>query len=58
MDHLADYIRNTPGKSVAEITAALNIPQRTVERWLKKLKEQGEIIFSGSRKSGGYFASR
>jgi hypothetical protein len=35
--------------------AALDIPQRTVERWLKKLKQQGEIVFAGSRKTGGYF---
>ena len=58
IDRLADYIRNTPGRNVIEITAALDIPQRTIERWLKKLKEQGEIVFSGPRKSGGYFVSR
>ena len=58
IDSLADYIRNTPGRNVTEITAALDIPQRTIERWIKKLKEQGEIVFSGPRKSGGYFVSR
>jgi ATP-dependent DNA helicase RecG len=57
IDHLADYIRNTPGRNVTEITAALNIPQRTVERWLKKLREQGKVVFIGSRKAGGYFVS-
>ncbi len=55
IDHLANYVRNTPGKNVTEITAALNIPQRTVERWVKKLKGQGEIVFIEPRKSGGYF---
>ena len=34
IDRLADYIRNTPGKNVTEITATLDIPQRTIERWL------------------------
>jgi len=58
IDRLADYIKNTPGRNVTEITAALDIPQRTVERWLKKLKEQGEIVFSGPKKSGGYFVSK
>jgi len=58
IDRLAEYIRNTPGRNVTEITTALDIPQRTIERWLKKLKEQGEIVFSGPRKSGGYFVSR
>jgi ATP-dependent DNA helicase RecG len=57
IDSLADYIRNTPGRNVAEITAALNIPQRTVERWIKKLGEQGGIVFIGPRKTGGYHAS-
>jgi ATP-dependent DNA helicase RecG len=58
IDRLADYIKNTPGRNVTEMTAALDIPQRTVERWLKKLKEQGEIVFSGPKKSGGYFVSK
>ncbi|MEI6314730.1 MAG: helix-turn-helix domain-containing protein [Syntrophus sp. (in: bacteria)] len=57
IDHLVDYIRNTPGRNVTEITAALNIPQRTIERWIKKLREEGKITFSGARKTGGYFVS-
>jgi ATP-dependent DNA helicase RecG len=57
IDRLADYIRNTPGRNVTEITAALNIPQRTVERWLKKLREQERIVFIGPRKTGGYHTS-
>jgi len=54
INRVADYIKNTPGRNVTEITAVLDIPQRTVERWLKKLKEQGEIVFIGLRKTGGY----
>ncbi len=57
IDRLADYIRNTPGKNVTEITAAMDIPQRTIERWLKKLREQGRIVFIGPKKTGGYFVS-
>lgn len=57
IDRLADYIRNTPGKNVTEITAALDIPQRTIERWLKKLREQGRIVFIGPKKTGGYFVN-
>lgn len=53
-ERLADYIRNNPGKKVLEITTALNIPQRTIERLLKKLREDGKITFSGGRKTGGY----
>jgi ATP-dependent DNA helicase RecG len=57
IDRTVDYIRNTPGKNVTEITAALDIPQRTIERWLKKLQEQGRIVFIGPKKTGGYFVS-
>jgi len=57
IDHLAEYIRNTPGRNVTEITTALYIPKRTIERRLKKLQEQGRIAFTGSLKTGGYFAS-
>ncbi len=58
IERLADYIRNTPGRNATEITAALNISQRTVERWIKKLREQGRITFVGPRKTGGYHPSR
>ena len=58
INRLLEFIRKNPGKRVVEIAAALNIPSKTIERWIKKLKEQGEIIFSGPRKSGGYFVSR
>jgi ATP-dependent DNA helicase RecG len=34
---------------------ALNIPLRTVERWLKQLKENGQIEFRGAAKTGGYY---
>jgi DNA-binding transcriptional ArsR family regulator len=42
---------------VKQIAVALNLPQRTVEHWLKKLNEQGRIVFTGSPKAGGYFAA-
>ena len=55
---LLEFIRKNPGKRVVEIAAALNVPSKTIERWIKKLREQGKVVFSGSRKSGGYFVSR
>jgi ATP-dependent DNA helicase RecG len=33
----------------------LNIPLRTLQRWLKELKEKDLIEYCGSKKSGGYF---
>lgn len=52
-----EFIRKNPGQRVVEIAAALNIPSKTIERWIKKLREQGTIIFTGLRKTGGYFVS-
>ncbi len=32
------------------------VTQRTIERWIKQLKEDGKIEFKGSHKTGGYYA--
>ena len=32
------------------------VTQRTIERWIKQLKENGKIVFKGSPKTGGYYA--
>jgi predicted HTH transcriptional regulator len=58
INQLFEFIRKSPDKRVVEIAAALNIPSKTIERWIKKLREQGKIVFSGPRKSGGYFVSK
>lgn len=31
-----------------------NVTQRTIERWLKQLKDEDKIVFRGSSKTGGY----
>ena len=54
INRLVEYIGENPGKRVVEIAAALNVPSKTIERWIKKLREQGKVTFSGSRKTGGY----
>ncbi|RLA72130.1 MAG: hypothetical protein DRG30_07690 [Epsilonproteobacteria bacterium] len=36
------------------IAAAVNSPQRSVERALQRLKRQNRIIFTGAPKTGGY----
>jgi ATP-dependent DNA helicase RecG len=58
INRLLEFIRKNPGKRIVEIAAALNIPSKTIERWLKKLREQEKIVFIGSRKTGGYFIMR
>ena len=48
-------IKNNPGFGTAQIKEKLNIPQRTLERIVKELKDSNKIVFKGSFKTGGYF---
>jgi ATP-dependent DNA helicase RecG len=57
INRLLEFIHKNPGQRVVELAATLNIPPKTIERWIKKLKEQKRIVFTGSRKTGGYHAS-
>ncbi len=52
---LLAYIRENPGKRAPHISTELNVPQKTIERWIRKLREQGAIRYEGSAKTGGYF---
>jgi len=51
---LVEYIRKNPGQRVPGISQVINITPKTLERWLKKLKNEGKVIFKGSAKIGGY----
>ena len=53
---LLDFIQQTPGLRVPQISKALDVFAKTVERWLKLLKEENKIEFIGSRRFGGYRA--
>lgn len=53
---LLDYIKANPGRRAPQISQALSVPQKTLERWIKKLKTEGKIKYQGSAKSGGYYA--
>jgi ATP-dependent DNA helicase RecG len=50
-----DYIQSHQGTSAVDMENKLNIPLRTLQRWLKELKEKDLIEYCGSKKSGGYF---
>ena len=43
---LVECIRANPGKRSSQIKEALNLPQRTLERWLKQLKGDGILRVS------------
>jgi ATP-dependent DNA helicase RecG len=53
---LLKYIRLHPGLRTPAISEGLSVPVKTIERWVKLLKQQGEIQFRGSPKKGGYHA--
>lgn len=57
VDEVLNYIRMNPGVKTSEIAVALEIPQRTLERWLKRLKDEKKVSFKGAPKIGGYFAT-
>ena len=37
-------------------TQFTTVTHRTIERWLKDLKDDGKIEFRGAKKTGGYYA--
>ena len=46
-DTLLEYIPNK------ELDALGNLPQRTIERWIKSLRELDKIEFKGAPKTAG-----
>lgn len=55
VSELLEFINSNPGKNARQIQHQLSIPQRTLERLLKKLRDQGKIEFRGAPKTGGYY---
>jgi ATP-dependent DNA helicase RecG len=54
---LLSYIQSHPGQRSSEMVDELNTPLRTIERWLKQLKETNKVEFRGAPKTGGYFST-
>ena len=52
---LIKYIKENPGKRNKEISENIGEPPKTVERWIKKLRDDSIIEFKGSKKTGGCF---
>jgi ATP-dependent DNA helicase RecG len=50
------FIQNNPGIRTPQISSAMGVPIKTLERWLKRLREEGKVEFRGSPKTGGYWA--
>ena len=54
VNQVLEFIRKHPGCRANAIAAELNIPPRTVERYLKQLKMDA-IEFRGAPRNGGYY---
>ena len=55
LDYLLNLIQSQPGLRVAELVSQTGKPVRTIQRWLKQLKDSLRIEFRGAPKTGGYF---
>ena len=50
-------LNKQPGLRTTMLSSKTDIPVKSVERYVKRLKDAGLIKYSGSSKSGGYFLS-
>lgn len=50
-----EFIQQNPGLRANAIAAGLSISERSVERHLKRLKEENMIEFRGAPRNGGYY---
>ena len=49
------FIENNPGTNVLTMEKNFKVTQRTIERWIKILREENKIEFKGAPKTGGYY---
>jgi Fic family protein len=52
---LYQTIDEMPGLNAPALAVMLNISLRTVQRYLKKLTDEGKITYQGAAKTGGYY---
>ena len=52
---LLEFIEKSPGLRAPQISKALGVPVKTLERWVRHLKVRNQIEFRGSRRFGGYW---
>lgn len=55
---LLGYVNDNPGSNAIKIAGKFGKSLKTVERWIKILRNQNQIEFRGSKKTGGYFIKR
>ncbi len=52
---LLAFISENENLSAKIISKSMNEPLRTIQRWIKQLKDENKIEYRGSKKTGGYY---
>ena len=55
---LCEIIAQNPGRRTTDLAGLLGKSVPTVERYVKALKDRGEVEFRGSKKTGGYWRGK
>ncbi len=55
VNELYCHIRKTPGIRIPELSQQLHVPTKTLERWIKQLRDERKVNFKGAPKTGGYY---
>ena len=56
VNDIYEFVKNNqPVKAGIIAKNFKNITQRTIERWIKQLKDKNKIEFRGAPKTGGYY---
>jgi ATP-dependent DNA helicase RecG len=55
VNRLYQSIMQKPGVRLPELSNNLHVPVKTLERWIKQLRDEKKVIFKGSAKTGGYY---
>lgn len=55
VNNLLELIENNPGNRIPYYSSILKTPHKTIERWIKELRDKNKIEFRGAAKTGGYY---
>ncbi|WP_367913163.1 hypothetical protein [Leadbetterella sp. DM7] len=58
VNRLLKLIEENPGNRKPYFVSSMNVPEKTMERWLKYLRESQKIEFRGAAKTGGYYSKQ
>jgi ATP-dependent DNA helicase RecG len=57
VNRLYQCIKEKPGVRLPEPSAEIQVPVKTLERWIKQLREEKRVVFKGAAKTGGYYVT-